>query len=293
MSSSPEMIGIALALASAVLLGTGVVITQFGLRYMPPMSGAAVSVPAFTVVFLLVSPLLLRGEHVVWEAVPIFIGVGLVFPSLLTTLTFLSNHALGPIVTSALGNLAPLFSVTIAVVVLFEPLHSVQAIGLVVALGGVLLVTLSRGTGAKNWRTWSLLLPIGASVLRGVVPPVLKVGLALWPSPVFAGLIAYCVSSLVVLISQRVRTGRFIDDAPTAGYVWFAAVGMANGLGTLLLYAAVAHGRVSLVTPLVATYPIVALLVSALVLPNSQITLKMAVGNVAAVLGVVLVILGR
>ena len=47
---------------------------------------------------------------------PIFVAIGLVFPALLTLLTFASNRALGPVVTSTLGNLAPLFAVALAVV---------------------------------------------------------------------------------------------------------------------------------------------------------------------------------
>jgi uncharacterized membrane protein len=124
--------------------------------------------------------------------------------------------------------------------------------------------TLSRGSGGRDWRNWALLLPLDASVLHGIVPPVLKTGLAVWPSPAFAGLVGYCVSSLVVLAVERIRTERFVALAPLRGYLWFGAVGLANGLATLTLYAAVGHGRVSLVTPLIATYPIVALALSAL-----------------------------
>ena len=106
---------IVLAFASAAFLGAGLVLTQFGLRYIHPLSGAAISVPSFTLFFILLSPILLRGETIVWQAVPIFVAVGLVFPAVLTLLTFASNRALGPVVTGALGNLSPLFSVAVAV----------------------------------------------------------------------------------------------------------------------------------------------------------------------------------
>ena len=49
-------------------------------------------------VFLLLSPFLLHGETIEWRAVPIFAAVGLVFPAMLTMLTFASNRALGPVV---------------------------------------------------------------------------------------------------------------------------------------------------------------------------------------------------
>ena len=75
------MTAILLAFASAAFLGAGVVLTQFGLRTIHPLSGAAISVPSFTIVFLLLSPFLLHGETIVWRAVPIFAAVGLVFPA--------------------------------------------------------------------------------------------------------------------------------------------------------------------------------------------------------------------
>ena len=111
------------AFASATFLGAGVVTTQLGLRTVEPLSGAAISVPTFTLLFLLASPFILAGEPVVWRGLPIFIAIGLFFPASLTFLTFASNRALGPVITSTLGNLAPLFSVALAVALLHEPLR--------------------------------------------------------------------------------------------------------------------------------------------------------------------------
>src|SRR5712675_1813625 len=68
---------IILGIAASAFLGAGLVLTQFGLRTIHPLSGAAISVPSFTFVFLLLSPILLRGEAIVWHAVPIFVAVGL------------------------------------------------------------------------------------------------------------------------------------------------------------------------------------------------------------------------
>ena len=185
---------IILGIASAVFLGGGLVLTQFGLRYIHPLSGAAISVPSFTFVFILLSPILLHGQSIEWRAVPIFAAVGLVFPAVLTILTFASNRALGPVVTGALGNLSPLLSVAVAVLLLHEPLRWLQFAGLMVAVLGVFAITVTRTDAVRDWRTWALLLPLCAAFLRGVIPPVLKIGLAIWPNPVGAGLVAYIVS---------------------------------------------------------------------------------------------------
>ena len=286
------MTAIVLGLASAAFLGGGLVLTQFGLRHIHPLSGAAISVPSFTFVFILISPFLLHGETIEWHAAPIFAAVGLVFPAVLTIITFASNRALGPVATGALGNLSPLLSVAVAVLLLHEPLRALQFAGLMVAVLGVLAITVTRTDDMRDWRTWALLLPLGASVMRGVIPPIIKVGLEIWPSPVAAGLTAYIVSTMTVLVIERLRTGRFVVQAPWAGKLWFALNGICNGIGTLLLYAALGSGPVSLVAPLYATYPLFTVALSVIFLGNVRITFRLVAGTALTVGGVVLILAG-
>jgi drug/metabolite transporter (DMT)-like permease len=286
------MTAILLAIAAATFLGGGLVLTQFGLRHVHPLSGAAISVPAFTLCFLLASPILLAGETIVWSAVPIFAAVGLVFPALLTLFTFAGNRALGPVVTASLGNISPLFAVLLAVVLLGEPLRVWQFAGLLLILAGVFVITVTRTQDMRNWRTWALLLPLAAAVLRGVIPPVIKIGLDMWPSPLAAGLTGYIFSSITVLAVERFRNGRFIVQAPVQGRVWFAVTGICNGIGTLLLYAAVGAGRVSVVVPIIASYPMFTVALNMLVFGRSEGALRLAAGSALTVSGVVLILIG-
>jgi len=286
------MLAIILAFVSATFLGTALVLTQFGLRYVAPLPGAAISIPSFTLAFLLLSPLLLRNQTIMWSAVPIFAAVGVVFPSVLTLLTFEGNRLLGPVITGALGNLSPLFAVTLAVILLGEPLRPLQVVGLLVIVTGVLIITVRRPQDVANWRSWWLLLPLGAAALRGLIQPVIKIGLEIWPSPIAAGLTGYIVSALVVLIFARIRTGRFVTKAPLAGRLWFVAVGLSNGIGVLLMYAALGNGRVSLVAPLVATYPLMTVGLGTLVLGRADGAARLAGGTALTVAGVVLLLVG-
>ncbi len=280
------------AFASAGFLGAGVVLAQLGLRTVEPLSGAAISVPTFTILFLLLSPLILQGEPVVWSALPIFIAIGLFFPASLTLLTFASNRALGPVITSTLGNLAPLFAVAMAVILLHEPLHPPQLLGLVVAVAGAAIITVTRPRDLGHWRSWALLLPLASALIRGVIPPIVKLGLAVWPSPLWACLVGYVTSSLVLLTVQRIRKGSFVVDAPRAGLFWFALTGISNGLSALSLFAAVRNGPITLVAPLAAIYPLVTVALSAVMLRHVAITARIVAGTALTVLGVVLVLIG-
>lgn len=280
------------AFASAAFLGAAVVTSQLGLRTMEPLSGAAISIPAFTLLFVLLSPFLLAGEPVVWRGLWIFAAIGLFFPASLTLLAFASNRALGPVITSTLGNLAPLFSVALAVVLLHEPLRAVQAAGLLIAVIGAVVISVTRPRDLGHWRSFALLLPLAAALVRGVIPPIVKLGLEVWPSPLWACLIGYAMSSLVVLAVQRIRERRFIAKAPASGLLWFVVTGIANGLATLMMFAAVRHGPITLVAPIVAVYPLVTVLMSKLMLKHIVITPRIVGGTVLTVAGVALVLAG-
>ena len=167
-----------------------------------------------------------------------------------------------------------------------------------VAIGvGVLGVSLAWLTAmcefpGRRLFDWALLLPLGSAAVRGVVPPIAKLGLEIWPSPLWACLIGYIMSSLVVLTVQRVRKGSFAVQAPRSGRFWFALTGISNGLSALTLFAAVRNGPITLVAPLVAIYPLVTVGLSAMMLKHVAITPRIIVGTLLTVAGVALVLAG-
>ncbi|HZP76888.1 MAG TPA: DMT family transporter [Pseudolabrys sp.] len=284
-------LAVAFAIASALCFGGGLVLTQIGLRKLSPLAGAAISVPSSAFFMLALSPFVIGSEPVHWAAVPIFAAIGLIYPGSVTLITFESNRVLGPVIAGTLGNLAPLFAVGLAFVLLGEPLRPAQLAGLVVVVAGVAVLS-SRPGEMTLWRSWYLLLPIAGAVLRGTIQPAMKLGLAVWPSPFAASLVSYIVSALVVLSAARLRTGRLVAEAPQRTRLWFVGVGIVNCMAVLLLYAALTKGPVTLVSPLVATYPLVTVPLSALVLGKSEGGTRLLVAVALTVAGVVLLIVG-
>ena len=284
---------VVLAFSSALCFGVALVLTHIGLRYIPPLSAAAISIPSSTLLFILIAPIVLGGSPIVWAAVPIFAAVGLLYPAAVTLLTFAANRALGPVITSALGNLAPLFAVGFAVVILGEPLLFAQIGGLLVTVAGVVILSVGRGReGIAHWRSWALLLPLAAAAVRGFIQPSVKVGLVIWPSPFAAVLTSYIVSSLIIIGASRLQSGRFLAIAPLRGHLWFVFIGVLNGLAVLLLYAALANGPVALVAPLVSTYPLVTIVGAMLLQGKIEGGPWLAIGVALTVLGVVLLLAG-
>lgn len=103
---------------------------------------------------------------------------------------------------------------------------------------------------------------------------------------------SYIVSAIVVVTVARLSSGQLVGAAPWRGRLWFAGVGLCNGLAVLLLYAALARGPVALVSPLVATYPLVTVAGSALILGRSDGGARLALVVVLTVAGVALLLAG-
>ena len=204
-----------------------------------------------------------------------------------------ANRRMGPNVSGAIGNLAPLFAVVFAVIVLGEVLYPAQAVGVAAVVGGVMLLSLERSGPRTRWPLWALWLPAAGAVVRGAAPPAVKLGLALWPDPFAATLIGYTVSAVLLVGAALIRSGGRLPRVGARGTGWFVLVGLGNGLSVLLIYLALARGPVTLVAPLFATHPLVTLVVSRVLLRGEPIGLRLALGIAGTVAGVALLILGQ
>jgi len=280
-----------LALASAFFFGLALVLTQFALRYIPAIQGAAISIPVSAVVCWSILPFV--ADWGAWKsgAAMLFAAVGLFFPATVTILTFEANRRLGPAVAGAVGNLAPLWAVLIAVGLLGERLSPFMAAGVAAIVAGVTLIGFGRGKGASaSWPLWVLALPLLAALIRGAVQPAIKVGLAAWHSPLVAVGIGYAVSAVVVLVAAALWRGQRPIAPDRRGVAWFAAVGLCNIAAVFTLYAALARGPVTLVSPVVASYPMVTLVLGWFLLRQARPNWRVVLGIGATVAGIALLV---
>jgi drug/metabolite transporter (DMT)-like permease len=279
------------SLVSAFFFGFALVLTQFGLRSMAAIQGAAVAIPVSAVLCWCVVPFAV--DFADWDsgAAAIFAAVGLFFPATVTILTFQANRLMGPAIAGAVGNLAPLFAVLIAVTLLDETLTPVMGLGVAAVVAGVVTMSLGRRNAATAWPFWALTLPLLAAIIRGVVQPAIKVGLAAWNSPLAAVAIGYAVSAVVVVCVALARSRRASGTFDRRGAAWFAAVGFYNVAAVFTLYAALARGPVTLVSPVVASYPLVTLAGGWILLRGARPTPGVLAGVAVTVAGIVLLLL--
>jgi drug/metabolite transporter (DMT)-like permease len=251
-----------LALFSTLGFGAAFVLVQFALRRMPSRLGAAFSISTSTLLFWCLAPFSIDRAEIDLISAGLFAVVGLLFPAAVTLLNFESNRLMGPNIAGAVGGLAPLFAVSLAALLLGEPLRFWQLTGIAAIVTGIVLMYSVQWEAFAVSGPWLLALPLGAAVIRGVVQPVIKLGLEHWRNPIAAVVIGYTVSSAVLilaaLLSDRTAEPRF----DRRGALWFSSVGLCNGSAVLSMYAALAYGPVTLVSPLIATYPLVTLALS-------------------------------
>jgi drug/metabolite transporter (DMT)-like permease len=181
---------------------------------------------------------------------------------------------------------APVFALGAASLFLGEDIPRRAVVSCAAIVVGLAILSWKQSAVRPNFTPRLLLWPISGALLRGLAQAAAKAGLALWPNPFAASLIGYFVSSATVIAANRVaHPTRPPLNRP--GVAWFAATGLLNGCAVLLMYGALNIAPVSLVAPVVATYPLIAALVSAAVLREEPLTLRMLVGALTMVLAVI------
>lgn len=280
---------ILLAILGTICFGAGMISSRLGLRDADARTGAAISVPTATLLFVISAPFTVDAAAFKFDAVLIFAAVGLFYPAMVTLITFRSNELLGPTVTSAISGTAPLFAILAAALLLGEQVPAQVAIAALGVAAGVALLSWQPGmlanASANALHGRALLWPVGGALLRGLAQTGAKAGLLIWANPFAASLIGYLVSSAAVFGTAHLRSGGR-RQASASGKRWFIATGVINGAAMVLMYGALAQAPVSTVAPIIAAYPLVTVLGSALFLRDEKLRPQMVCGAIITVLAI-------
>ena len=158
----------------------------------------------------------------------------------------------------------------------------ITALAWMPASGGAAVVAGRSGIAA------ALVFATLTAAIRGINQVIGKVGIDLLPNPFMAAFCSFGVSFVLLGAAYRWRRGRWPGRLPRPGLVWFGITGLCVALGAGLLYTALLVGTVTVVAPIVATFPVFTLLVAA-ALGDERITAKVLAGVVLVVVGVAVV----
>jgi drug/metabolite transporter (DMT)-like permease len=270
---------VVLACTSAFLFGAMTVALRYPLsRGADAAAGALLTiVPALAVTL----PFAAAQVGAVTDAWP-FLLAGLLGPGLSQLLFTLAVRDAGPSRTSVVVGTAPLFSVGIALVFLDEPLVAGLVVGAVlIVTGGVLLVG-ERGRPG-HVRLIGLVFALAATVVfaaRDNLVRWLAVDTDAEPGLAAAATLS-AGAALVALYLVATRTRVAARDLGA-----FVPAGVLFGLSYVCLFEAYYRGRVTVVSPLVATESLWGVTLSALLLRRHELVgPRLAAGAALVVAG--------
>lgn len=270
------MDAVVLALASAALFGSMTVALRFALVRAPDAeAGALWTIAAALVVTL---PLVAAGGIDLGGIWP-FLLAGVLGPGGSQLLFTLAVRDAGPSRTSVTVGTAPLFSIAIALGFLDEPAQAGVILGaLLIVVGGIVLV---REPGRPDHVKWiGLAFALAAAIVFAVRDNLVRhLSLETDVEPALAAAATLFAGGLTVAVWLLVTRRRL----PSVGLTAFVPAGILFGLSYLCLFEAYYRGRVSVVSPLVATESLWGVALSALLLRRSELVGPRLFGGAALV----------
>jgi drug/metabolite transporter (DMT)-like permease len=278
------LIAVGLACVSALLFGGMSVGLRIGLSRHPGVELATICTVVGALAVALVAALAeapARGVHA-GAAWPFFLA-GLLQPGIGQLLVTLAIREAGASRASVVFGVAPLISVTIALVFLGEPASAPLIVGAVLIVAGGVELARERGR-PEHLRAIGLLYAFAVTVLFSVRDNVLRWLSGSTPVPpgvaaaasVLAGAIV-----VVIVLGPRIRARPRLHDA-----LPFLGVGVLFGLSYVSLFEAFYRGRVTVVSPLVATESLWGVGLSILLIRHTELVgRRLALGAVLVVAG--------
>ena len=282
-----------LAFFTSIWYACALVSSRRGLRYSNPTTVTLVSILVQNVA--LWAAVFLRGgiPKVSRIAVAIFCVVG-VFQMGVRLLAYTGVLKIGASRSSALQSINPLVSATLAITMLHETATALIIGGTFLVVTGIILVSWKAERELPSFRWWYFLLPIGAACLTGMNHPMRRYALSLSNEPLFFSAFMGFVALVGFLAYMAVspQEQRLVWDRRA---FWpFLWTGIFETMSIIFIITALSIGRVVVIAPIAASYPVWAMIGAKLFLRDiERITWKTVVGILSVVTGTVAIHLGK
>jgi drug/metabolite transporter (DMT)-like permease len=282
-----------LALITSIFYASALVSARAGMRYSTPTTVTLVSIVIQNL--LLWSAIFVTGgmHPVPLIGILLFTVVG-IFQLGVRLLAYTGVEKIGASRSSALQSVSPLISAAIAVAMLGEPTTLLIVLGTCLVVVGIVLISWKPERQLADFRRWYLLLPIGAAFLTGINHPIRRYVVTLADEPLFFSALMGSVSlvGFVIYFAASRRSQRLVWNRKAIGP--FLATGVCETMSILLIITAISMGRVVIVAPIAASYPVWSLIQSAIFLRDVEpINWKVITGIVSVVAGNFAIHLGR
>ncbi len=276
-----------LGVMAATLFGISALPAKRGLLFVNAETGCLITMATTWLVCLLLGPLWMRTEDWFTAGFWVFALAGLIHPYLSMYASLEALKRAGTTVASTLAATAPFFSILGAVVVLGEDLTIAVALATVGIVAGVMVLTFDGRRMARVIRV-ALIFASIAAVIRGSTHVIGKWGLELLPNPFMATFVAFSMGLICMTIFFRLRYGHLPQNLPADGVKYFFYSGLCIAFAIISMYGALMLGRVVVISPIIASYPVFTLL-SVWVVGAERISRRLVLGVFMVTAGVVVI----
>ena len=275
----------ALALVTSLTNALGVTLIARGMKGAKPIVAAFYSVAIQATI--LVALLITRLPQFNLVAVGYFALGGVLSLGVARLLNFVAMRGLGVAKTSALIGSSPIITTLLSIVIISESPDIATIAGAATVALGVALI--SGASGFKIER--ALLIGLASALAYSLSNIASKSGVQIQPDPFLSattGAVAGLLFISLYLAATR-QTGDLHIGRPSLAC--FAATGVLSSIGWLAMMAALETGSVSVVTTIVYSYPLFALLFTRFLIRDERLTTRTVIGSTLVVVGVAVVTL--
>jgi drug/metabolite transporter (DMT)-like permease len=246
---------------------------RLGLRGLPDAAGATLATVVVALGVALVAALVRHDVHGAWP----FLLTGLLAPGGSQILFTLAVREIGASRTSVAVGAAPLVAVAIALVFLDEPLRAPLLVGAIAIVGGGVLLAAERDRPG-HLRARGLLFAALAATLFATRDNLVR-AMHADAAPETA--------ALATLLAGAAAAAVWTRRPPTRPELRrLAPAGLMFGMSYVLLFEAYWRGRVTVVSPLVATESLWGVALSALLIRHTEgMGRRVALGALLVVVG--------
>ena len=276
------------ALLAAVSFGLNAVLVRKGMKESTPVT-ATLTVAAVQVTILSVL-LLFDLPEINWTAIIYFVLAGFFAAILGRTMNYLSIDKLGVPISTSLTGTNPIFALILAVLFLGESVSMTTVLGTLLVVVGIALMS---GWGAENkLNARDLVIPLASAFFYACSSAVRKVGLNILPESVLGAVVGAMTSLIAypVLLRLMGRSGEF--KLTKKALPWLIGGGIATSTAWIGMFTATQMGSVSVVSAIIGANPLFGLILSAVMLKDTEkITKQVALGSVLIVVAVIIITL--
>lgn len=282
------MIAELIAFCAALFYGFMYIFDKKGLRNSDPLSASLIrlimSSITLSLLLLFSLPPVIRMNSVMY-----FFLAG-AFSSITSVLMPIGIRKLGVATHAPIQCSYPLFSTIMAVVILHETFSPWVYVGTCLIIIGIVFLSY-RGEGGKDgWSRIELLYPLISAVTIGATITLMKMGLTILDSPTFASFVTITAALGFYLFFLMASRKLKLSSLNKRSFVFFSLSGISWSLAATLLAYALRMGEITIITPLVSTESLFAMVLSYLFLRDVEImSLRIVLCAIIIALGVIFI----